>query len=100
MELAPYARADEARLYGARAQRETRSIWPRTQEPELFSAAPRVVLLFRGTQDASCRWRPTARAARATMTRCMPAALKAQGYVVREATPAGRRWTAAVLERP
>jgi mannosyltransferase len=99
VELAAYGRADEARLLGGAAQREKRSIWPVWDEAGLAAAPPRLVLLLRGTQDRRCRWRPSSRGSVTYVTACMPASLRAQGFVVTQAQPAGLKWTAAVLER-
>jgi hypothetical protein len=100
VELAPYARDDEARLLGIRAQRTTRSIWPATADPaeqaRLLRDSPRLVLLLRSGQDPPCRWRESGDVA-AYVTRCMPPELR--GHQVTDAVPAGRQWTVATLTR-
>jgi len=102
-ELVPYAGTVEPRLLGAELQRTTRSIWPVTDRPATLDARlrdhPRVVLLLRGSTAGSCGWRAGGSISR-YVTRCMPDALREQGYRVVHAEAAGRRWTMAILSRP
>ena len=102
-ELVPYAGTVEPRLLGAELQRTTRSIWPVTDRPATLDARlrdhPRVVLLLRGSSAGACGWRAGGSLAR-YVTRCMPDALREQGFRVVHAEAAGRRWTMALLIRP
>jgi mannosyltransferase len=102
-ELVPYAGAAEPRLLGVELQRTTRSIWPVTDRPATLDARlrdhPRVVLLLRGSRAGMCGWRAGGPVSR-YVTRCMPDALREQGFRVVHAEAAGRRWTMAVLTRP
>jgi mannosyltransferase len=105
-EVVPYAPDIESRLLGARLQETDHAIWPVKESPATLDARlrdhPQVVLLIPGSLGGDCGWHAHRSTAWVTryVTRCMPAALRDQGYRVVHAEATGRRWTMALLSRP